>query len=119
LAPAWWRAWRIAPALESLESRADALYACTDALLGVERVRLITVALGICSPHHGHPREGTKKPGQPMMRGSFRPQGTNADGIARFAAISAFSQQLTYTCRGHEPLPLLLSFSHGGQRGEG
>ena len=63
--------------------------------------------------------KSTKKPGQPMMRGSCRPQGTNAHGIALFAAISAFSQQLTYTCKGHEPLPLLLSFGHGGQRGEG
>ena len=36
------------------------------------------------------------------------------------AAMSPFSQQLMYTGREHEPLPLLLSFSHGDSemRGE-
>jgi hypothetical protein len=29
------------------------------------------------------------------------------------AAMSPFSQQLMYRGREHEPLPLLLSFSHG------
>jgi hypothetical protein len=35
-------------------------------------------------------------------------------GSAHLAAMSAFSQQLMCIRRGHEPLPLLLSFSYGG-----
>ena len=44
------RAEDIAPALESLKSGADALYACTDALLAAERVRINTLALAARLP---------------------------------------------------------------------
>src|SRR5262249_37480173 len=54
-----------------------------------------------------------------MMRGSCRPQGTNAHGIALFAAISAFSQQLTYTCKGHEPLPFFCHSAMGASEARG
>jgi putative ABC transport system substrate-binding protein len=40
----------IAPALESLKSGADALYACTDGLLAAERVRINTLALAARLP---------------------------------------------------------------------
>jgi len=44
------RAEDIAPAVESLKSGADALYACTDALLAAERVRINTLALATRLP---------------------------------------------------------------------
>jgi putative ABC transport system substrate-binding protein len=44
------RAEDIAPALESLKSRADALYVCTDGLLAAERVRINNVALATRLP---------------------------------------------------------------------
>jgi putative ABC transport system substrate-binding protein len=44
------RAEDIAPALESLKSGADALYACTDGLLAAERVRINTLALAARLP---------------------------------------------------------------------
>ena len=44
------RAEDIAPAVESLKSGADALYACTDALLAAERVRISTLALATRLP---------------------------------------------------------------------
>jgi len=44
------RAQDIAPAFEALKSRADALYVCSDALLSANRVRIITMALGMRLP---------------------------------------------------------------------
>ena len=44
------RAEDIAPAVESLDGRADALYACIDALLSAERIRINTLALAARLP---------------------------------------------------------------------
>src|SRR5262245_8070788 len=58
---------------------------------------------------------------RPLMIACMCPRGFECPGVPYLAAISAFSQQLAYTCMpGHEPLPLFWGFSHAGSevRGE-
>ena len=44
------RAQDVAPAVEALKGRADALYVCIDALVNANRIRINTSALGVRLP---------------------------------------------------------------------
>jgi len=57
---------------------------------------------------------------RPLMIACMCPRGFECPGVPYLAEISAFSQQLAYTCMpGHEPLPPILGIQPCGQRGEG
>jgi len=79
----------IASALGSLKSRADALYLCNDALLGVERIRLNTLALAALLPTMFPQRDFVHSGGLmsygPNYSDLFRRAGDYVDKILRGA----------------------------------
>jgi ABC-type uncharacterized transport system substrate-binding protein len=83
------RAEDIAPALESLKSRADALYVCTDGLLAAERVRINNVALAARLPTMLAIRDFVQSGGLmsygPSYSDLFRRAGDYVDKILRGA----------------------------------
>jgi putative ABC transport system substrate-binding protein len=83
------RAEDIAHAIETLKGRADALYACNDALLGAERTRLNTLAIAARLPTIFLQREFVQAGGLmsygPNYADLFRRAGDYVDKILRGA----------------------------------
>jgi putative tryptophan/tyrosine transport system substrate-binding protein len=72
------RAEDIAPAIETLKGRADALYVCSDALLFGERLRINTIALGMHLPTMFVVRESVEAAGLISYGTNYRDQFTRA-----------------------------------------
>jgi putative tryptophan/tyrosine transport system substrate-binding protein len=83
------RAEDIAPAIEALRGRADALYVCTDALVNANHMRINTLTLGMHLPTMHGPREYLASGGLmsygPNYRDLFRRAADYVDKILRGA----------------------------------